>query len=293
MQVKKAVFVRNVSCGAINGLALTTAFVIMLVASGSQTTIASPVQDAAAKEQLQAKIADVKASLAKNQEALRQYTWMETTEISLKGEVKSKTQNSCSYGPDGKVEKKLVSAPAEKKAPPRGLKGKIVENKVDDLKDYMEQTAGTDQTVHSTGSGKNAGFVSGRKSCTHAAICRQSRLDVQRLRTERRQVQPDIRYRRQKDCLCRRSFLPGKAGRCRYPVCGIHQSSRWRQLSVQISSGCDRKESASKDNERWLQKGGTVAGFLERSHNLQSRFCGNRESESGVQRPAWQFASAE
>jgi len=142
MQVKKAVFVRNVSCGAINGLALTAAFVIMLVASGSQTTIASPVQDAAAKEQLQAKIADVKASLAKNQEALRQYTWMETTEISLKGEVKSKTQNSCSYGPDGKVEKKLVSAPAEKKAPPRGLKGKIVENKVDDLKDYMEQTAG-------------------------------------------------------------------------------------------------------------------------------------------------------
>jgi hypothetical protein len=99
-------------------------------------------QDPAAKEQLQAKIAEVKASLAKNQEALKQYTWLETTETSLKGEVKSKTQNECSYGPDGKVQKKLVSAPPEKKAPPKGLKGKVVENKVDDLKDYMKSTAG-------------------------------------------------------------------------------------------------------------------------------------------------------
>jgi hypothetical protein len=121
---------------------LSVLSVIATLAASSFVGIGSPMQDAAAKEQLQAKIADVKASLAKNQEALRQYTWMETTEISLKGEVKSKTQNSCNYGPDGKVEKKLVSTPPEKKDAPRGLKGKIVENKVDDLKDYMASTAG-------------------------------------------------------------------------------------------------------------------------------------------------------
>jgi hypothetical protein len=121
---------------------IATGLIIAIIFASSHVRAGSPLQDPAAKEQMQAKIADVKASLAKNQEALKQYTWMETTEISLKGEVKSKTQNSCSYGPDGKVVKKLVSAPAEKKAAPKGLKGKVVENKVDDLKDYMTSTAG-------------------------------------------------------------------------------------------------------------------------------------------------------
>jgi len=119
-------------------LTLTIAgMIVVLVAIGT----GSPIQDPAAKEQLQAKIADVKASLAANAQALRSYTWQETTEISLKGDVKSKTQNACNYGPDGKVQKKLVSAPPEKKEAQRGLKGRIVENKVDDIKDYMESTA--------------------------------------------------------------------------------------------------------------------------------------------------------
>jgi hypothetical protein len=120
------------------GLVTPVLMIVVLVAIGT----GSSMQDPAAKEQLQAKIADVKASLAANQQALQQYTWQETTEISLKGEVKSKTQNACSYGPDGKVQKKLVSTPPAKKEAPKGLKGKIVENKVDDLKDYMESTAG-------------------------------------------------------------------------------------------------------------------------------------------------------
>jgi len=116
---------------------MATAMIVVLVAIGA----ASSMQDPAAKEQLQAKIADVKASLAANAAALKNYTWMETTEISLKGDVKSKTQNACNYGPDGKVQKKDVSAPPQKKEAPRGLKGKIVENKVDDIKEYMQSTA--------------------------------------------------------------------------------------------------------------------------------------------------------
>jgi len=116
---------------------MATGIILVLVAS----IAASSMQDPAAKEQLQAKIAEVKASLAANATALRQYTWQETTEISLKGDVKSKTQKACSYGPDGKVQKKDVSAPPEKKKDaPKGLKGRIVENKVDDIKDYMEST---------------------------------------------------------------------------------------------------------------------------------------------------------
>ena len=38
----------------------------------------------------QDKAAAIKQSLAENQAQLRQYTWIETTEISLKGEVKKK-----------------------------------------------------------------------------------------------------------------------------------------------------------------------------------------------------------
>lgn len=94
--------------------------------------------DPAARGQLQAKLAEVKASLAANQQALRQYTWLETTEISLKGEVKSRKQNECRYGPDGQVQKKLATAPPEKKKK-RGLRGKIVAKKVGELTDYMER----------------------------------------------------------------------------------------------------------------------------------------------------------
>jgi hypothetical protein len=93
--------------------------------------------------------AAIKEALAANQKALRQYTWIETTTISLKGEVKKKEQKQCFYGADGKVQK--TPLPGEAAAPQqkqqgggrRGgrLKQTIVENKVEDLKDYMEKAA--------------------------------------------------------------------------------------------------------------------------------------------------------
>jgi hypothetical protein len=101
----------------------------------------------------QEKIAALKQSLAENQAALRQYSWIETTVISMKGEVKKKEQKQCSYGADGKVQKTPLSgaAPAEsKKADEKARGGRrgggrvkeaIVENKVEDLKDYMERVA--------------------------------------------------------------------------------------------------------------------------------------------------------
>jgi len=58
-------------------------------------------------------------------------------ELSLKGEVKNTTVNSCRYGPDGKVQKTTVVAPPppEKK---RGLRGKIVEKKTGEMKAELE-----------------------------------------------------------------------------------------------------------------------------------------------------------
>lgn len=97
----------------------------------------------------QDRTAALKESLAANQAALRGYTWVETTKVSLKGEVKKQEQKQCSYGADGKVQKTpLPGAPA---APPpeqsgggrRGgrVKKQIVEHKVDEMKDYMERVA--------------------------------------------------------------------------------------------------------------------------------------------------------
>jgi hypothetical protein len=92
--------------------------------------------------------AAVKESLAENQARLRTYTWVETTQVSLKGEVKKQEQKQCVYGADGKVQKTPIGgAPAAPAKPPAGgggkrggrVKEKIVENKVDDMKDYMER----------------------------------------------------------------------------------------------------------------------------------------------------------
>jgi hypothetical protein len=92
------------------------------------------------KQELQQKLATVKESVARNQAALRQYTWTEHTDILVKGEVKSTKDFICRYGPDGKVQKTPIGTPAPKKEM-RGLKKKIVENKVEELTDYMERSA--------------------------------------------------------------------------------------------------------------------------------------------------------
>jgi hypothetical protein len=100
----------------------------------------------------QDRIAALKESIAQNQAALKTYKWTEATEISLKGEVKKTEQKACQYGPDGKVQKTPISggdqAAKEEKDSGRGgrrggglIKKAIVENKVEDMKEYMEKAA--------------------------------------------------------------------------------------------------------------------------------------------------------
>jgi len=101
-------------------------------------TLAQPASTQDQKQAIQEKVAAFKQSSAENQKALRQYTWTESTELSLKGEVKSTKVEQCRYGPDGKVQKTLQSAPPEKKEM-RRLKKRVVEKKTDEMKDYMEQ----------------------------------------------------------------------------------------------------------------------------------------------------------
>ena len=50
-------------------------------------------------EQAQSGAAALKESLAENQAKLRAYAWIETTQISLKGEVKKEEQSSATTAP--------------------------------------------------------------------------------------------------------------------------------------------------------------------------------------------------
>ncbi len=89
-------------------------------------------QDSAAQERLTA----VKLAMAANAQQLRKYQWIETTQVTLNGEQKPATQNSCQYGPDGQVQKTPLGPPPP---PPSGgpLMKRIIEKKQAEMKQYM------------------------------------------------------------------------------------------------------------------------------------------------------------
>jgi hypothetical protein len=63
-------------------------------------------------QDLQQKLAAAKQAAALNQKALRSYSWLEKTELRLKGELKNTKVDMCKYGPDGSVQKTPVVEPA-------------------------------------------------------------------------------------------------------------------------------------------------------------------------------------
>src|SRR4029450_14130698 len=96
----------------------------------------------------QAQGAALKQSLAQNQATLKQYTWIETTQVSVKGEVKKEEQKQCFYGADGKVQKTPLAgaAPPQQQQPQqgggrRGGRGEknMGGNKVEDSEDFLDK----------------------------------------------------------------------------------------------------------------------------------------------------------
>jgi hypothetical protein len=91
-------------------------------------------------------VAALKQNLAESQKRLRQYEWIETTAISLKGEEKSRKQQRVYYGADGKLTKTPMGEPPAQAAQGGGgrrgggrLKQRIVENKKDEMAEYLEK----------------------------------------------------------------------------------------------------------------------------------------------------------
>jgi hypothetical protein len=85
---------------------------------------------------LQQRLAAVQQAMVENKQKLQQYQWIETTQLTLKGDVKPPTQNLCRYGPDGQVQKTPVASPSEQPSGGR-LKKQIIAKKKEEMKDYM------------------------------------------------------------------------------------------------------------------------------------------------------------
>jgi hypothetical protein len=78
----------------------------------------------------------LKENIVASMMGLRQYEWIETTVVSMKGEEKSRKQMRCYYGADGGLQKLEISKSPEPKKK-FGLRGMIAENKKEELTDYM------------------------------------------------------------------------------------------------------------------------------------------------------------
>jgi hypothetical protein len=114
-------------------IVLTVAVCAAVLALASLTPVGSSAQDPITQN-----VAAVKQAAAENAAALKQYTWVERTTLSLKGETKNVTTTQVNYDVEGKLQKTPLSEPPapDKK---RGLRGKVAGSKTEDMKAYMEQ----------------------------------------------------------------------------------------------------------------------------------------------------------
>jgi hypothetical protein len=107
-----------------------SSFVFLLIGAA----LPSPAQQPSAAE----RAAILKATMAASQAVLRQYQWIETTVVSLKGEEKSRKEQQCYYGADGAVQKVDISSTPEPEKK-HGLRGRIAEHKKEELTEYMQK----------------------------------------------------------------------------------------------------------------------------------------------------------
>jgi hypothetical protein len=114
-------------------------FVVLMLALAA--SVVSWSQEDSSKVALQQKVAELKKNVAANRAKLAKYQWLQTTQVSIKGEVKDEQRAQCRYGPDGKVQKTPTasSKPAEEPKVPGGLRGKMAQKKIAEMKSYMER----------------------------------------------------------------------------------------------------------------------------------------------------------
>lgn len=110
-------------------------YLLFLIGGGAACTSFSAAQN----PEMQQKVAEAKEAMARNKQALAQYTWVEQVTISLKGEQKKQEHFQVRLGPDGKPQKTSLDPAA---APPEHegrLKKHVVEKKKEEYKEYADQ----------------------------------------------------------------------------------------------------------------------------------------------------------
>jgi hypothetical protein len=98
-----------------------------------------------AQTDTQANVAMIKKNLADSKAKLKKYEWIETTTVFVKGEQKSVKQKQCYYAVDGKLTKVETGGSNQEKKK-GGLRGKIVENKKEEMSDYVKKAIAKIQT---------------------------------------------------------------------------------------------------------------------------------------------------
>ena len=84
-------------------------------------------------------VAALKRTLAENAAEQRRYTWIETTELALNGEVKETNSMSCQYvANDNKPQCTQIGTPPQPKKVRGPLRKQIAKGKIADLKAYMD-----------------------------------------------------------------------------------------------------------------------------------------------------------
>jgi hypothetical protein len=98
-----------------------------------------------AQADMQANIEMIKKNLADSKAKMKMFEWIETTTIFLKGEQKKVIQKQCYYSLDGKLTKVETGGTTDAKKP-GGIRGKVAENKKEDMSDYMDKAVAKIQT---------------------------------------------------------------------------------------------------------------------------------------------------
>jgi len=93
----------------------------------------------AARAQAQEPVSTVSDNLKASMAALRHYEWIETAVISIKGEEKARKTKRCYYDAEGKLQKVATDDGTEEGKKKRGLRGKAVANKTEEIGTAMEQ----------------------------------------------------------------------------------------------------------------------------------------------------------
>jgi len=93
---------------------------------------------ASAQQTPEQRVAAIKQWLGQSKAQLKTYQWLETTTVSVNGEVKSTKESNCYYDVTGTLQKVPVAAsPAPEKK--RGIRGAIIADKTEEMTDYMQK----------------------------------------------------------------------------------------------------------------------------------------------------------